>query len=68
MTYEHVILAVVVAWAVYYLWRTLFRNRGCACGSCPSGVKENCCTPDRGNPAGPPESCGTNKQSNSWRK
>ena len=61
MTYEHVILGLVVAWAVYFLWRTLFRNRGCACGSCPSAVKGNGCANDPNSLAAPPESCGTKK-------
>ncbi len=42
MIWEYLILGLVVAWAVYYLWRTLFQKKGCACGSCPSAKNMNC--------------------------
>lgn len=42
MTYEHLFLGVVVAGAVYYLWRTLVK-KGCSCGNCPSAQKQGCC-------------------------
>ena len=43
MTYEHLFLGVVVAGAVYYLWRTLVK-KGCSCGTCPSAQKHGCCS------------------------
>ncbi len=31
--WEYVIVAVIVGWAGYYLWKTLFRKKGCSCSS-----------------------------------
>ncbi len=42
MVWEYLILAVILACAVFFLWRTFFRNRACACGNCPSATKESC--------------------------
>lgn len=42
MIWEYLILAAVLAWAVFYLWRTFFRKKGCSCGSCSTPKNENC--------------------------
>lgn len=42
MIWEYLILVAVLAWAVFYLWRTLFRKKGCSCGSCSTGKNNNC--------------------------
>lgn len=42
MIWEYLILALVVAWAVYYLWRTMFQKKGCSCGTCPSKKNMDC--------------------------
>lgn len=42
MFWEYLVLGVVMAWAVFYLWRTFFRKKGCSCGDCPSATKEGC--------------------------
>ena len=42
MIWDYLILGAILAWALYYLWRTFFRKRGCSCGGCPSGSKVRC--------------------------
>jgi hypothetical protein len=42
MIWEYLILIAVLAWAVFYLWRTFFRKKGCSCGSCPSAKNTTC--------------------------
>ncbi|TWI75663.1 attachment p12 family protein [Desulfobotulus alkaliphilus] len=42
MFLEYFILAVVVAWAVFYLWHLFFRKKGCSCDSCPSAQHASC--------------------------
>ncbi len=42
MIWEYLILAVIVAWAVFYLWRMFFQKKGCVCESCPSAKKDGC--------------------------
>ncbi|QJT10975.1 hypothetical protein [Oceanidesulfovibrio marinus] len=39
--WEYLIVALIVGWAVYFVWKTFFRKRGCSCGSgtCDSGSK-----------------------------
>ena len=44
MIWEYLILAALLAWAIFYLWRTFFRKGGCACGSCPSAKSQGCPT------------------------
>jgi len=48
MSWEGLILAAVLAWAVYYLWRTFFRQKGCSCGTCPSAKQEGCAAQNLG--------------------
>ena len=42
MIWEYFILFAVLGWAVFYLWRTLFRKKGCSCASCPSAQNNGC--------------------------
>ncbi|MFO8083570.1 MAG: FeoB-associated Cys-rich membrane protein [Desulfobacterales bacterium] len=42
MIWEYLILAAALAWAVFYLWRSLFRKKGCSCESCPSANNDAC--------------------------
>jgi len=48
MIWEYLILAAVLAWAVYYLWRTFLKKKGCSCGTCPSAKQEGCASQDLG--------------------
>ncbi len=45
MNWEYLVLAVILGWAVYRLWRTFVQKKGCSCSSCPSAGK-SCCSPD----------------------
>lgn len=42
MFWEYLILFLLIAWACFYLWRTFFRKKGCACDSCPSAGNGSC--------------------------
>ncbi|HDQ40385.1 MAG TPA: FeoB-associated Cys-rich membrane protein [Desulfonatronum sp.] len=42
MIWEYLILAAVLAWAVYYLWRTFFKKKGCSCDTCPAATRQGC--------------------------
>ena len=42
MVWEYLVLAVILVWAVFYLWRTFFQKKGCVCDSCPSAKKDSC--------------------------
>lgn len=42
MFWEYIVLAAVLGWAVFFLWRTFVRKRGCACGDCPAAKKASC--------------------------
>jgi hypothetical protein len=42
MIWEYLILAALLAWALFYLWRTFFAKRGCGCGQCPSAPEGGC--------------------------
>lgn len=46
MLWEYILLAGIVTLAVVYLWRTLFRKKGCSCESCPS-AQRSACTEER---------------------
>lgn len=39
MFWEYLILVILLAWAVFYIWKTFFRKKGCSCESCPSALK-----------------------------
>jgi hypothetical protein len=39
MFWEYLILGVLLAWAVFYIWKSFFRKKGCSCDSCPSALK-----------------------------
>ena len=39
MFWEYLILGVLVGWAVYYIWKSFFKKKGCSCDSCPSAPK-----------------------------
>lgn len=46
--WEYVIVALIVGWAGYYLWKTLYRKKGCTCSnkSCTQSNKADstaCC-------------------------
>lgn len=43
--WEYLLLILLLAWAVFYLWRIFFRKKGCTCDSCPS-AENNCCQTD----------------------
>lgn len=42
MIWEYLILFAVLAWAVYYLWLTFYKNKGCSCADCPAAKKSGC--------------------------
>ena len=39
MFWEYLILGVLLAWAVFYIWKSFFKKKGCSCDSCPSAPK-----------------------------
>ncbi len=41
MLWEYLILGVVLVWALFYLWRTFFKKKGCSCDSCPAAPKDD---------------------------
>jgi hypothetical protein len=42
MLWEYLVLGVILVWAVYYVWKTLFRKKGCSCESCPASTRQGC--------------------------
>ncbi len=58
MMWEYLVLAAILAWALFYLWRTLFRKKGCSCGTCPASKKEGCAPQGLGDLRQCPESEG----------
>lgn len=48
MIWEYLLLAVILAWAVYFLWRTFFKKKGCSCTSCPLSKEDGCASPGLG--------------------
>lgn len=47
MIWEYLLLAVIVIWAIFYLWRTFVQKGGCSCSSCPSARKEECTSEEK---------------------
>ncbi|GAB6057524.1 hypothetical protein JCM31598_06410 [Desulfonatronum parangueonense] len=39
MIWEYLILGLLLAWAVFYIWKSFFKKKGCSCDSCPSATK-----------------------------
>lgn len=42
MFWEYLILAAILGWAFYYLWRSFFGKKSCVCGACPSMESHGC--------------------------
>lgn len=36
--WQYIIVAAIIGWAVYYLWKTYARRKGCGCGSSTCSV------------------------------
>ena len=61
MIWEYVILFAVLAWALFYLWRVMFKKKGCSCGDCPASRKSACSSQGIGGLRGCPEDEGEKK-------
>jgi hypothetical protein len=55
MIWEYLVLAAVLAWAVFFLWRTFAKKKCCTCETCPSSTKESCLKPGLGDLRQSPE-------------
>ncbi len=43
MFWEYLIVGLMLAWALFYLWRLFAKKRGCSCEECPAS-QQSCCS------------------------